>query len=150
MDSAIALNTAKVTNATHSGDMTGDTALTAQPAIITGKASATVASGDLLLIADVNDSNNLKQVTAQSIADLSGGGGLTVGTTTITSGTSGRILYDNAGTLGEKAVTGTGDVVLATDPTIVTRINVPEIKATSSAGVDIHNNTGTQVALFGA
>ena len=34
-------------------------------------------------------------------------GGLTVGTTTITSGTSGRILYDNAGVLGELSV-GTG------------------------------------------
>jgi hypothetical protein len=75
MDSAIALNTAKVTNATHSGDMTGATALTAQPALITGKSAATVASGDLVLIADINDSNNLKQVTAQSIADLGGGGG---------------------------------------------------------------------------
>jgi len=70
MDSAIALNTAKVTNATHSGDMVGATSLTAQPALITGKASATVASGDLVLIADVNDTNALKQVTAQSIADL--------------------------------------------------------------------------------
>lgn len=28
MDTAIALNTAKVTNATHTGDATGDTALT--------------------------------------------------------------------------------------------------------------------------
>jgi hypothetical protein len=74
MDSAIALNTAKVTNATHSGDMTGDTALTAQPALITGKSTATVATGDLVLIADINDSNNLKQVTAQSIADLATGG----------------------------------------------------------------------------
>jgi hypothetical protein len=36
-----------------------------------------------------------------------GSGGLTVGTTTITSGTSGRILYDNAGVLGELSV-GTG------------------------------------------
>lgn len=59
-----------------SGDMaianTG--AMTAQPAIITGKAGATVASGDLVLIADVDDSNALKQVTAQDIADLGGGG----------------------------------------------------------------------------
>jgi len=46
--------------------------------------------------------------------------GLTVGTTSITGGTSGRILYDNAGTLGEKTVTGTGDVVLATSPTLTT------------------------------
>ena len=46
--------------------------------------------------------------------------GLSVGTTSIAGGTSGRILYDNAGTLGEKTVTGTGDVVLATSPTLVT------------------------------
>jgi hypothetical protein len=46
--------------------------------------------------------------------------GLTVGSTAISGGTSGRILYDNAGTLGEKTVTGTGDVVLATSPTLVT------------------------------
>lgn len=48
------------------------------------------------------------------------GGGITVGTTTITSGTSGRVAYNNAGVYGEKAVTGTGDVVLATSPTITT------------------------------
>ena len=46
--------------------------------------------------------------------------GITVGTTTITSGTNGRIAYNNAGIYGEKAVTGTGDVVLATSPTLVT------------------------------
>ncbi len=43
--------------------------------------------------------------------------GLTIGTTAITSGTDGRILYDNAGTVGEKAVTGTGSVVLSASPT---------------------------------
>jgi hypothetical protein len=63
-----------VTNATHTGDVTGSGALTAQPTLITGKSAATVASGDLVLIADINDSNNLKQVTAQSIADLASGG----------------------------------------------------------------------------
>ena len=36
-----------------------------------------------------------------------GGGGVTINTTTITGGTSGRILYDNAGTVGE-LTTGTG------------------------------------------
>lgn len=75
IESDTATNNAKVTNATHSGDMSGATTLTAQPALITGKSAATVASGDLVLIADINDSNNLKQVTAQSIADLGGGGG---------------------------------------------------------------------------
>ena len=46
--------------------------------------------------------------------------------------------------------TGSGVLVFWTDPTFTTRINVPEIKATSSSWVDVHNNSGTQVALFGA
>lgn len=48
-------------------------------------------------------------------------GGLTVGTSTIASGTSGRVLYDNGGVLGEMTTTGTGTVlVLATSPVLVT------------------------------
>jgi hypothetical protein len=48
-----------------------------------------------------------------------GGANLVVGTTAITSGTSGRILYDNAGVLGEATVTGSlGNVVLSTSPSI--------------------------------
>jgi hypothetical protein len=43
---------------------------------------------------------------------------VTVGSTSIGSGTSGRLLYDNAGILGEVAVTGSGNAVLATAPTI--------------------------------
>lgn len=59
----------------HSGDVTSvnDGAQTAQPAIITGKPSATIADGDLILIADVSNSNALKQVTALSVAQLFGG-----------------------------------------------------------------------------
>lgn len=51
----------------------------------------------------------------------SGGGSLTVGTTAISSGVSGRVLYDNSGTLGEMTTTGSGTVLaLATSPTLVT------------------------------
>jgi len=52
----------------------------------------------------------------------SGGGGLTVGTSTITSGTDTYALYNNAGVLGNRAVTGTGNSVLSTSPTLVTPI----------------------------
>jgi hypothetical protein len=46
---------------------------------------------------------------------------LVVGTTTITSGTNGRVLYDNSGTLGEMTTTGSGTVLaLATSPVLVT------------------------------
>lgn len=66
--------------------------------------------------------------------------GLNVGSTSISGGTSGRILYDNAGTLGEKAVTGTGDVVLATSPALVT----PDLGTPSAA--TLTNATGLPIS----
>lgn len=49
------------------------------------------------------------------------GGGITVGTTTITSGTTTRVLYNNAGVVGEMTTTGSGTVLaLATSPVLVT------------------------------
>jgi hypothetical protein len=71
----------------------------------------------------VNVSGEAAYVNPNTIAlssfnnDL-GGSGLTVGTTTITSGTNTRVLYNNNGVVGEYAVTGTGTTaVLSTDPT---------------------------------
>jgi hypothetical protein len=49
-----------------------------------------------------------------------GGSGLTVGTTTITSGTTTRVLFDNAGVLGEYAISGSGNVAMTTSPTFTT------------------------------
>ncbi len=59
--------------------------------------------------------------------------GLTVGATAIASGTDTRILYDNAGVLGEYTLTGTGNVVaMATAPTFVTSITTPSVLATAN------------------
>lgn len=50
-------------------------------------------------------------------------GGITIGTTTITSGTTTRILYDNAGVVGEYTITGTGTVVaMQTSPSLLTSL----------------------------
>lgn len=84
---------------------------------------------------------------AGNVLSSSGGGGgsgnLTVGTTTITSGTSGRILYDNAGILGETLTTGTGNtVVFQSSPTLIT----PQLgiaQATSINGLTITTTTGS-------
>ncbi len=52
---------------------------------------------------------------------LGAAGGLTIGSTTITSGTTTRILYDNAGTLGEYTISGSGTVVaMQTSPVFTT------------------------------
>ncbi len=56
-----------------------------------------------------------------TLTSSGGSGGITIGTTTITSGTSTRILYDNAGVVGEYTLTGSGTVVaMATSPSFTT------------------------------
>jgi hypothetical protein len=49
-------------------------------------------------------------------------GGLTVGTSTITSGTNTRVLYNNSGVLGEYTVSGSGNVAMTTSPELTTPI----------------------------
>ena len=73
----VVANNAKVTNATHTGDASGSTTLTLQPAAITGKNLASAASNDLVLIADISDGDNLKHTTIQDLVTAGGGGGAT-------------------------------------------------------------------------
>lgn len=65
---------------------------------------------------------------------------LTVGSTPITSGTTTRVLYDNAGTLGEYAISGSGNVAMTTSPSFTT----PAL-GTPSAGV-LTNCTGLPIS----
>lgn len=58
---------------------------------------------------------------------------LVVGSTAISSGTTTRILYDNAGVLGEYTLTGSGTVVaMQTAPTFATSITTPSVLATAN------------------
>jgi hypothetical protein len=67
-------NTAKVTNATHTGDVTGSTALTVDPSAISGKALVTVAATDNLLILDASASPlALKKIVASDFATAAQG-----------------------------------------------------------------------------
>lgn len=66
---------------------------------------------------------------------------VTVGTTTVLSGTTTRVLYDNAGVLGEYTISGTGNVAMTTSPVFTT----PNL-GTPSALV-LTNATGTPTSI---
>ena len=57
------------------------------------------------------------------------GQNLVINSSTITNGTSGYILFDNAGTVGEKAVSGTGNVVL-TNAATLTNVTIANVAST--------------------
>jgi hypothetical protein len=83
-----------------------------------------------------------------------GGGDITIGTTTVTSGTSTRILYNNAGLVGEYVISGTGSVAMTNSPTLVT----PVIGAATGTSLDVtgvlesgaNGGTGGQLTLLGS
>lgn len=71
-------------------------------------------------------------------------GNITVGTTGVLSGTSGRVLYDNGSVLGELAVTGSGNAVLATSPSMSGVIVTGSFTATGLVtNADLVNSTMT-------
>jgi len=69
--SAITANTAKVTNAAHTGEVTGATALTLNSVAITNKALVTAVGADHVLVAQASDAGNLKKVL---VSDFLGSG----------------------------------------------------------------------------
>jgi len=73
---------------------------------------------------------------------------LTVGSTSVVSGTGGYILYNAGGTLGNLATTGSGNVVLATSPTLTT----PVIGAATGTSLAVTGalTTGTQGSVQGS
>lgn len=83
-----------------------------------------------------------------------GGGSLTVGTTTISGGTSGRVEYNNAGVLGEMTTSGTGtQLALTTSPTFTTPVLGTPTSGTltNATGLPISTGVsglGTGVATF--
>ena len=91
-DAVNSLYSGLVSNATHTGEVTGATALTLDKTAITNKTTVTVANDDYILISDTSDSGNLKKALK---SDFGGGGssslsGLTDATTasTLANGTN--------------------------------------------------------------
>jgi len=73
-------DTTSYTHPNHSGEVTStaDGAQVVASTAISNKSTVTAAATDEILISDASDSGALKKVTAQTIADLGGGGGGTI------------------------------------------------------------------------
>lgn len=104
-----------VTNATHTGEVTGDTALLVDKTLISNKTDITTpATDDYVLVGDTSDTNALKKVTAQSIADLGGGGDfLADGSVAMTGDLDVQANVDITGTYQKDGVT-----ILDADPAL--------------------------------
>lgn len=63
-----------VSNVTHTGEVTGATALTVDKTAITGKTLVTAVGTDYVLISDTSDGGNLKKALASDLAGAGGSG----------------------------------------------------------------------------
>lgn len=74
-----------------------------------------------------------------------GGGGITIGTTTITSGTNTRVLYNNAGVVGEYVITGTGNVMMSASPTTTGRLTAADANFATAVTTGTGATAGFQI-----
>lgn len=117
------------------------TAPTISALTVTGSFTATglVTNADL---ANSSTTVNGQVCTLGSTCTITASAGtITIGITTIASGTTTRILFNNAGTLGEYVISGSGNVAMTTSPVFTT----PNL-GTPSALV-LTNATGTPTSI---
>jgi hypothetical protein len=74
---------------------------------------------------------------------------ISVGTTTISGGTTGRIEYNNAGTLGEYSITGTGNAVMSASPTLTGTVAGASSTWSGSVGIDTATMSDT-LQIYGS
>jgi len=76
----------------------------------------------------------------------SGSSVLTIGTTTISGGTTTRILYNNAGVAGEYSISGTGSVAMTTSPSFTTpTLGVATATSLASSGDISATGVGAEI-----
>lgn len=127
-----------------SGELLSSAALTANAPVIGGGAGTTPSvgsrSGSTTTFATTSGSlgsgNCARFDASGNIVDqgspCGASSGVTIGSTTVTSGTNTRILYDNSGILGEYAISGTGNVAMTTSPSFTT----PSLGAATATSIN--------------
>ncbi len=119
------------------GSATGTLLMTGTTSgIVTIKTADAAGTWTMTLPTTDGDSGQFLQTNGSGVttwASASASSAIEIGVTTITGGTTTRILYDNAGVVGEYTLTGTGTVVaMQTAPTFVTSITTPSVLATAN------------------
>lgn len=77
-DAVNSLYSGLVSNATHTGEVTGNGALTVDKTAISNKTAVTIVGTDYLLFGDTSDSDNLKKGLVSDIVSLASGGSPTI------------------------------------------------------------------------
>ncbi len=89
--------------------------------------------------------------SAGNLKDCGPIGGVTVGSSSVNSGTSGYVLFDNGGVLGNYPITGTaGSVVLSGGPTFTGTMTLPDGSTWSSTGINFLAGIGVGERAPGA
>jgi hypothetical protein len=170
--SAITANTAKVTNATHSGEVTGSTALTIANNVVDEpklKVSNAPTNG-YVLTAQSGDTGGLTWSAAGGVGDITAvvagtgiSGGGTSGSVTITNSAPNVVqttVSGNAGTatalatartIGGTSFNGTANIAVALAATATTLANARTIAGVSfngSANISLNNNAITNGAGY--
>ncbi len=103
--------------------------------------------------AEVNTGTNTDKFVTPATLTSWTGRTITIGSTTITGGTSTRVLYNNGGVVGEYAIVGTGRVVLNDAPTFLTSTSLTLTDTVTNAATTvqtlIHNSSGSIANNFG-
>ncbi len=73
----------------------------------------------------VQAGSTVRITTAQIATLITHSADMTVGVSSVFSGVTSRVLYDNAGVLGEYLITGTGSVVMSDAPTLTGLVSIP-------------------------
>jgi hypothetical protein len=111
-------------------------------------AATGVTSSGTITFSSISGSTQCLQVNSSGVVSGTGsacgsGGGITIGSTTITTGNNGRVLYNNSGVVGEMTTSGSGTQLALTNSPVFTTPSLGVASATSINGLTISSSTGT-------